>query len=73
MPTSTPISHVSDTAHWVAMYRAMESERPDALFRDPHARRLAGPPFLRGLALGAFASGAFSPRASGSVRSVMLT
>jgi methyltransferase (TIGR00027 family) len=25
------------------MYRAMESERPDALFRDPFARRLAGP------------------------------
>ncbi|MGH7538497.1 MAG: class I SAM-dependent methyltransferase, partial [Gemmatimonadales bacterium] len=37
------ISHVSDTAHWVATYRAMESERPDALFRDPYARRLAGP------------------------------
>jgi methyltransferase (TIGR00027 family) len=36
------ISHVSDTAHWVAVYRAMESERPDALFRDPYARRLAG-------------------------------
>jgi methyltransferase (TIGR00027 family) len=33
---------VSDTAIWVAMYRAMESERPDALFRDPYARRLAG-------------------------------
>jgi methyltransferase (TIGR00027 family) len=26
----------------VALYRAMESERPDALFRDPHARKLAG-------------------------------
>jgi methyltransferase (TIGR00027 family) len=25
------------------MYRALESERPDALFHDPHARRLAGP------------------------------
>jgi methyltransferase (TIGR00027 family) len=36
------ITHISDTAHWVAMYRAMESERPDALFRDPYARRLAG-------------------------------
>jgi len=24
------------------MYRAIESERPDALFRDPYARRLAG-------------------------------
>jgi methyltransferase (TIGR00027 family) len=36
------ISNVSDTALWVAVYRAMESERPDALFRDPYARRLAG-------------------------------
>jgi len=42
MPTPNPISHVSDTARWVAIYRAMESERPDALFRDPYARRLAG-------------------------------
>jgi methyltransferase (TIGR00027 family) len=41
-PASTPISNVSDTARWVAMYRAMESERPDALFHDPYARRLAG-------------------------------
>ena len=40
--TSGPITHVSDTARWVAMYRAMETERPDALFRDPYARRLAG-------------------------------
>ena len=40
---TAPISHVSDTANWVAMYRAMESERPDALFHDPYARRLAGP------------------------------
>lgn len=38
-----PIGHVSDTARWVAFYRAMETERPDALFRDPYARRLAGP------------------------------
>ena len=37
-----PLRHVSDTALWVAMYRAFESERPDALFRDPFARRLAG-------------------------------
>jgi len=37
-----PITHVSDTARWVAMYRAMETDRPDALFRDPYARRLAG-------------------------------
>jgi len=37
-----PIEHISDTARWVAMYRAMESDRPDAIFRDPYARRLAG-------------------------------
>jgi methyltransferase (TIGR00027 family) len=36
------ISNVSDTARWVAFYRAMESERPDAIFHDPFARRLAG-------------------------------
>jgi methyltransferase (TIGR00027 family) len=41
-PAPTPITHVSDTARWVALYRAMESERPDALFRDPYARRLGG-------------------------------
>lgn len=27
---------------WVAIYRARESERPDAIFKDPFARRLAG-------------------------------
>ena len=37
------IEHISDTARWVAYYRAMETDRPDALFRDPYARRLAGP------------------------------
>jgi methyltransferase (TIGR00027 family) len=36
------IQSISDTARWVAVYRALESERPDALFRDPYARRLAG-------------------------------
>jgi methyltransferase (TIGR00027 family) len=36
------ITHVSDTARWVAVYRAMESARPDALFRDPFAAKLAG-------------------------------
>jgi methyltransferase (TIGR00027 family) len=40
--STTSIRNVSDTAVWVAMYRARESERPDALFRDPYARRLAG-------------------------------
>jgi len=36
------IRNVSDTARLVALDRAVESERPDALFRDPFARRLAG-------------------------------
>ena len=40
--TTGPIEHISDTARWVAMYRAFESERPDARFSDPYARRLAG-------------------------------
>ncbi len=38
----TMIENVSDTARWVAMYRAMETERRDAIFRDPFAARLAG-------------------------------
>src|SRR6185437_7962203 len=36
------IRNVSDTARWTALFRAQESERPDALFRDPFARALAG-------------------------------
>jgi methyltransferase (TIGR00027 family) len=42
MPTESLIADVSDTARWVAVYRAMETERPDAIFRDPFARKLAG-------------------------------
>jgi methyltransferase (TIGR00027 family) len=44
MPKARPAGNitVADTAKWVAMYRAIESERPDAIFRDPLARRLAG-------------------------------
>ena len=42
MSSATPIRHISDTALWVAVYRAQESERADAVFRDPFARRLAG-------------------------------
>jgi methyltransferase (TIGR00027 family) len=37
------IKRISDTARWVALYRARESARQDALFRDPFAQRLAGP------------------------------
>jgi methyltransferase (TIGR00027 family) len=36
------IRSISDTANWVAYHRATESDRIDALFRDPYARRLAG-------------------------------
>jgi methyltransferase (TIGR00027 family) len=36
------IRNISDTARWVAVYRARETERPDPVFRDPFARRLAG-------------------------------
>lgn len=39
---TSPVGNISDTARWVAVYRAMETERPDALFRDPYARELAG-------------------------------
>src|SRR5215469_9771097 len=42
MAEESAIRNVSDTALWVAMYRAMESERSDALFYDPYARQLAG-------------------------------
>ncbi len=40
--TTTPIANVSDTALWVAAFRALESERPDALFQDPLAATLTG-------------------------------
>ncbi len=36
------IENISDTARWVAVYRAMETARPDAIFRDHYAARLAG-------------------------------
>ena len=36
------IRDISDTARWVAVYRARETERPDAVFSDPFARALAG-------------------------------
>lgn len=39
---SGEIAHVSDTAFWVASFRARESEREDAVFRDPLARVLMG-------------------------------
>ena len=34
------IRNISDTARWVAVYRARETERRDAVFRDAFARGL---------------------------------
>jgi len=36
------VENISDTARWVAIFRAEETERPDAVFKDPYARKLAG-------------------------------
>jgi methyltransferase (TIGR00027 family) len=47
------VRNISDTARWVATYRARETARKDALFRDPLAERLAGE---RGPAIAAAAS-----------------
>jgi len=40
--SESPIRNISDTARWAAVYRARETERTDAVFRDPFAGRLAG-------------------------------
>lgn len=39
---ASTIRDVSDTALWVAYYRAVETERPDAIIRDPLAKVLVG-------------------------------
>ncbi len=36
------VRNISDTARWAAVFRGWESKRPDALFHDPYAERLAG-------------------------------
>lgn len=41
-PEQPLIRNIADTALWVAVHRARESERQDALFKDPFARKLAG-------------------------------
>ena len=42
--TATPgtVRNISDTARWAAYFRAEETKRPDALFRDRFADRLCG-------------------------------
>jgi methyltransferase (TIGR00027 family) len=47
------VRNVSDTARWVATYRALETARKDPLFDDPWADRLAGE---RGRAIAAVAN-----------------
>jgi len=42
MADEPSLRNVSDTALWVAVFRAQESEREDPLFFDPYARQLAG-------------------------------
>ena len=42
------VRNISDTARWAAYFRAQETRRSDALFRDPYAERLAG---TRGVAI----------------------
>src|SRR5437868_3723004 len=37
-----PLTHISDTARWIAVLRAQESARPDRLFNDHLAARLGG-------------------------------
>jgi methyltransferase (TIGR00027 family) len=35
------VRNISDTALWAAYFRAEETRRPDAMFRDPYAEKLA--------------------------------
>lgn len=40
--SNSEINHVTDTAIWVAAYRAEENDRKDALIKDPYAALLIG-------------------------------
>jgi methyltransferase (TIGR00027 family) len=40
--SNSSVRDICDTARWVAHFRALETLRPDALFRDPYAEQLAG-------------------------------
>jgi hypothetical protein len=44
------IEHVTDSAFWLASLRALESERPDALFHDPGLHDARAAPSLTGRA-----------------------
>jgi len=47
------IRNISDTARWAGVFRARENDRPDALFRDPFARRLGRVSAVNWLFIGA--------------------
>ncbi len=64
-----PIENISDTARWVAAFRAEESARPDALFHDAFAERLAGD---RGRALAKAMSGSSAMMWTMAVRTAIL-
>src|SRR5689334_12441057 len=42
MNDESTIQNISDTALWIAAYRGQESDRTDAVFKDPFAKQLAG-------------------------------
>ena len=42
MNDDSTIQNISDTALWIAAYRAQESDCSDAVFKDPFAKQLAG-------------------------------
>jgi methyltransferase (TIGR00027 family) len=63
------IRDVSDTALFVAHYRALEGTRPDALFHDPLAARLAGE---RGRRIGESMSKALMGGWSIAIRTVII-
>ena len=51
MTDTRHLTHISDTARWIAVMRARETERPDALFRDPLAAKVTAVRAM-GVALG---------------------
>ncbi len=63
------IEDVADTALWIAAYRARETARADALFRDPLAARLAGP---KGARIAATMTGAEQFYWMTSIRTVII-
>lgn len=42
IPIPGTVRNISDTARWAAYFRAEETKRPDAIFRDRFAERLCG-------------------------------